>query len=120
VIFLAGLGNIPKELYDAARVDGASGWTLFWHITWPLLSATTFFLLLITVIGTFKAFNHIYVMTLGGPGNATTTASIYIFNQMVSYNRYGYSAALSFIVFFVILILTVIQNQVAGRRVIYD
>lgn len=120
VIFLAGLGNIPKELYDAARVDGASGWILFRYITWPLLSATTFFLLLITVIGTFKAFNHIYVMTLGGPGNATTTASIYIFNQMVSYNRYGYSAALSFIVFFVILILTIIQNQVAGRRVVYE
>lgn len=120
VIFLAGLGNIPKELYDAARVDGASGWKLFRHITWPMLSATTFFLLLITVIGTFKAFNHIYVMTLGGPGNATTTASIYIFNQMVSYNRYGYSAAISFIVFFVILILTVLQNKFAGERVVYD
>jgi len=120
VIFLAGLGNIPKELYDAARVDGASGWKLFRHITWPMLSATTFFLLLITVIGTFKAFNHIYVMTMGGPGNATTTASIYIFNQMVSYNRYGYSAAISFIVFIVILILTVLQNKFAGARVIYD
>lgn len=120
VIFLAGLVNIPKELYDAAKVDGADGWRLFRHITFPLLSPTTFFLLLITVIGTFRAFNHIYIMTMGGPGDATTTASIFIFNQMVSYNRYGYSAAISFIVFAVILVLTILQNKFAGERVIYD
>ncbi len=119
-IFLAGLGNIPLELYDAAKVDGASGWTLFRNITLPLLSPTTFFLLVLTVIGTFKAFNHIYVMTQGGPTGATTTASIFIFQQMYQFNRYGYSAALSFILFFVILVLTVVQNQLAGRRVVYD
>ncbi len=119
-IFLAGLGNIPAELYDAAKVDGASGWTLFRHITFPLLSPTTFFLLMLTVIGTFKAFNHIWVMTQGGPGDATTTASIYIFKQLFQLNRYGYSAALSFILFFIILILTVFQNRFAGRRVVYD
>ncbi len=119
-IFLAGLGNIPGELYDAAKVDGASGWTLFRHITFPLLSPTTFFLLVLTVIGTFKAFNHIWVMTQGGPADATTTASIYIFKQMFQLNRYGYSAALSFILFFVILILTIIQNRYAGQRVVYD
>lgn len=120
VIFLSGLVNIPPELYDAAKVDGASGWRLFRYITLPLLSPTTFFLMLITVIGTFKAFNHIYIMTQGGPGDATTTASILIFKQMVVYNRYGYSAALSFIVFIVILGLTVLQNRVAGKQVVYD
>ncbi len=119
-IFLAGLGNIPGELYDAAKVDGASGWTLFRHVTLPLLSPTTFFLLILTVIGTFKAFNHIWVMTQGGPVDATTTASIYIFKQMFQLNRYGYSAALSFILFFVILILTIVQNRFAGQRVVYD
>lgn len=119
-IFLAGLGNIPNELYDAAKVDGASGWTLFRNITLPLLSPTTFFLLLITVIGTFKAFNHIYVMTRGGPGTATETSSIYIFRQMFESQNYGYSAALSFILFTVILVITVIQNRVAGSRVVYD
>jgi len=119
-IFLAGLGNVPKELYDAAKVDGASGWKLFRHITFPLLSPTTFFLLILTVIGTFKAFNHIYVMTQGGPGTTTTTASIFIFQQLYQYNRYGYSAALSFILFAVILVLTVVQNNLAGRRVHYD
>jgi multiple sugar transport system permease protein len=119
-IFLAGLGNIPAELYDAAKVDGASGWTLFRNITLPLLSPTTFFLLLLTVIGTFKAFNHIWVMTQGGPGDATTTTSIYIFKQLFQMNRYGYSAALSFILFFIIMILTVIQNRYAGSRVVYN
>jgi multiple sugar transport system permease protein len=119
-LFLAGLGNIPGELYDAAKVDGASGWKLFRHITFPLLSPTTFFILIITVIGIFKAFNHIYVMTQGGPGDATTTTSIYIFQQLYQFNRYGYSAALSFILFIVILGLTIAQNRIAGSRVVYD
>lgn len=120
VIFMAGLGNISNELYDAAKVDGAHGAQLFWYITFPLLSPTTFFLLIITVIGTFKAFNHIYIMTFGGPGSATTTSSIFIFNQLVQFNRYGYSAALSFIIFIVILLLTIFQNKVAGKRVVYE
>jgi ABC-type sugar transport system permease subunit len=119
-IFLAGLGNIPSELYEAARVDGAGGWKLFRNITLPLLSPTTFFLLIFTVIGTFKAFNHIWVMTEGGPGDATTTASVLIFKQLYQFNRYGYSAALAFILFAVILLLTLIQNRLAGRRVVYD
>ncbi|MFN0070495.1 MAG: carbohydrate ABC transporter permease [Chloroflexota bacterium] len=119
-IFLAGLSNIPTELYEAARVDGAKGWALFRHITFPLLSPTTFFLSLFTVIGTFKAFNHVYVLTQGGPGNATTTASVLIFQQMYQANRYGYSAALSFIVFSLILGLTLFQHRLASRRVVYE
>jgi multiple sugar transport system permease protein len=119
-IFLAGLGNIPTELYDAAKVDGANGWRLFRNITLPLLSPTTFFLLILTVIGTFKAFNHIYVMTRGGPGTATETSSLFIFSQMYEFNRYGYSAALSFILFGVILLVTIMQNRLAGERVVYD
>ena len=119
-IFLAGLGNIPADLYDAAKVDGASGWRLFRYVTFPLLSPTTFFLLIFTVIGTFQAFNHIWVMTQGGPGDATKTASILIFEQYFQFNRAGYSAALSFILFAVILVLTVIQNRYAGSRVVYD
>jgi ABC-type sugar transport system permease subunit len=119
-IFLAGLGTIPSQLYDAAKVDGASGWAVFRHVTLPLLSPTTYFLLIITVIGTFKAFNHIYVMTLGGPGNATTTSSIYIFQQLFEFNRYGYSAALSVVLFLAILALTIVQHRLASSRVVYD
>jgi multiple sugar transport system permease protein len=118
-IFLAGLSNIPKSMFEAARVDGAAGWTLFRHITFPLLSPTTYFLLIFSVIGTFKAFNHIWVMTQGGPVHATETASVFIFRQLYQNNQYGYSAALSFLLFFVILVLTIVQNRFAGRRVVY-
>ena len=116
-IFLAGLGNIPGELYEAARIDGAGGWALFRHITLPLLSPTTFFLSLITIIGTFKAFNHLWVMTQGD--NGTTTASILIYKQLYVDQRAGYAAALAFLLFTVILIVTIIQNRVAGREVNY-
>jgi multiple sugar transport system permease protein len=119
-IFLAGLVNINAELYEAAEVDGATGWVRLRHITVPLMSPTIFFLLVVTVIGTFKAFNHIFVMTGGGPGDATQTASILIFQQLYAFNRYGYAAALAFILFTVILALTLLQNYVAGRRVIYE
>jgi multiple sugar transport system permease protein len=118
-IFMAGLSTISPELYDAAHVDGASAWQSFRNITLPLLSPTTFFLLVFTIIGTFKAFNHIYIMTQGGPGTATTTASILIFQQLYRFNRYGYSAALSFLLFSVILVLTVVQQRTIGRRVVH-
>ena len=113
-IFLAGMGNIPADVYEAARMDGASGWKLFRYITLPLLSPTTFFLSLVTIIGTFKAFNHIWVMTQGD--NGTTTASIVIYKQMYSFQRAGYASALAFMLMTVILIVTILQNRIAGRR----
>jgi multiple sugar transport system permease protein len=116
-IFLAGLGNIPTELYEVAKIDGAGGWALFRYITLPLLSPTTFFLSLITIIGTFKAFNHIWVMTQGD--NGTTTASILIYRQLYEFQRAGYAAALAFLLFTVILVVTIIQNRMAGRTVNY-
>jgi ABC-type sugar transport system permease subunit len=116
-IFLAGLGNIPTELYEAAKIDGAGGWSLFRNITLPLLSPTTFFLSLITIIGTFKAFNHIWVMTQGD--NGTMTASVLIYRQMYEFQRAGYASALAFLLFTVILIVTVVQNRVAGQQVNY-
>lgn len=116
-IFLAGLGNIPGELYEAAKIDGASGFQLFRNITWPLLSPTTFFVVLITVIGTFKAFSHIWVMTQGD--NGTATASILIYKQFYQFNREGYASALGFLLSTVILIVTIIQNRVAASRVNY-
>jgi len=101
-------------------IDGASGWNLLRHITFPLMSPTIFFLLVVTVIGTFKAFNHIFVMTQGGPGDATSILGILIFQQLYANNRYGYAAALAFILFTVILVLTLLQNYFAGRRVVYE
>lgn len=125
-IFLAGLGNIPYELYEAARIDGANRWQLFRHITLPLLSPTTFFLTLIATIGSFQAFNHIYVMTggaggaLGGPLRTTTTTTIYIFDQFYNRINVGYASAIAFVLFWLILALTLVQFYVGERRVHYE
>ena len=120
VVFLAGLGNIPSELYEAARIDGASGWRIFRHITLPLLSPTTFFLSLIAIIGTFQAFTQIWIMRSPATARAVDTASIYMFETIrTTRPQYGYGAAMAFVLFLIILILTVAQNRVVGRRVFY-
>ncbi|MBL8156163.1 MAG: sugar ABC transporter permease [Anaerolineae bacterium] len=120
VVFLAGLGNISGELYEAARIDGASGWGVFRYITLPLLSPTTFFLSLVATIGTFQAFTQLWVMRTPASTRAVDTVSIYIFERITDASpNYGYGAALSFVLFMVILALTFIQNRVAARRVFY-
>ena len=116
-IFLGGLGNIPNEMYEAAKIDGAGNWQLFKNITWPLLSPTTFFLSLVTIIGTFKAFNHIWVMTQGR--NGTNTAAILTYRQMYEFQRAGYASALAFLLFTVILGITIFQQWYGSRRVNY-
>jgi multiple sugar transport system permease protein len=119
VIFLAGLGNIPGELYEAARIDGASGWRIFRHITLPLLSPTVFFLSLVAIIGTFQAFTQIWILRTGAVGNRVNTASVYIFDELQNSNRYGYASSMAFVLFALILLMTIFQNRVMGRRVFY-
>lgn len=119
VIFLAGLGAIPRELYEAAEVDGAGRWSRFRNITLPLLSPTTFFLTMLSIIGTFKAFTHIYVLRGQAVGQEVDTMSIYIFNQLYAANDPGYAAALAFILFAVILVLTLTQNRLSQKQVFY-
>lgn len=115
VVFLAGLTSIPKEFYEAARLDGASEWQLVRFITWPLLLPTTFFILVISVIGSFKAFNQIYIMTGGGPANTTTTVALLVYDQAFRYGHLGYASALAFILFGIILALTLVQFRLVGR-----
>lgn len=117
VVFLAGLTSIPKELYEAARLDGASEGQVFRYLTWPLLMPTTFFILVISVIGSFKAFNQIYIMTGGGPAGTTTTVALLVYNQAFRYGHLGYASALAFILFAIILGLTLVQFRVVGRGV---
>ncbi|MFO7631184.1 MAG: ABC transporter permease subunit [Caldilinea sp.] len=119
VIFLAGLGNIPKEMYEAAAIDGAGRWPQFRHITLPLLSPTIYFLTLYSVIGTFKAFNHIYVLRTGAALGTTDTASVVIFQTFQRDTRYGYASALAILLLLVIIILTVVNNRIAEKRVHY-
>jgi multiple sugar transport system permease protein len=130
VIYLAGLAGIPAELYEAARIDGATGWATLRHITWPLLSPSTFFLVIVSTIGAFQAFNPIYTLTrttgmgrgeAGGPLDTTLTITVYIFRNFYERaNSVGYAAAVSFLLFFIILGLTLIQFRVLGRRVHYQ
>lgn len=126
VIFLAGLGNINKELYEAARIDGANEWTIFRRITMPLLLPTISFLTIISTIGAFKTFNEIYVMSTaafpggqasaGGPLGSTQTVVVYVYNQFYSSQRLGYGSAVAFLLFAVILALTLLQLSVSRRR----
>jgi ABC-type sugar transport system permease subunit len=119
VIFMAGLGAIPKELYEAASIDGGGRWAQFRHITLPMLSPTLYFLTLYSVIGTFKAFNHIYVLRTAAALGTTDTASIVIFNAFKRDTRYGYASALAILLLVIILVLTVVNNRIASRRVFY-
>ena len=119
VIFLAGLGNIPSELYEAARIDGAAGWRIFRHITLPMLSPTIFFLSLVAIIGTFQAFTQIWILRTGAVGSKVNTASVYIFDELQNSNRYGYASSMAFVLFAMILLLTLFQNRMLGRRVFY-
>jgi len=123
VIYLAGLGNVPREMYEAARIDGASRWELLRYITIPLVSPTTYFLTMMGVLGTFKAFNHIFVITagraLGFPQGTTMTASILIFKNFWTGHRFGYASALAFILTGVMLSLSWIQSRLSEGRVFY-
>lgn len=116
VIFLAGLQNIPAYLYEAARIDGAGPWQRFVHITLPQLRPTTFFILVTSVIGSFQVFTQIYVMTEGGPLQATEVIVYYIYKNAWDYLRMGYASAMSFILFAIILLLTLLQFRLMGRR----
>jgi len=119
VIFLSGLGNIPKEVYEAAEIDGATKSDLFRYITIPYLSPITFYLSLISLIGTFKAFNHIYVLRLPSAGYSVITASVYIFDRFYQYTQFGVATSQAIILFLIILGLTVVQNKVMAERVFY-
>jgi ABC-type sugar transport system permease subunit len=119
VIFLAGLQAIPVDLYEAARVDGASRWSLFWRVTFPMLSPTTFFLLIISIIGAFKAFDIVAVMTGGGPLNSTNVYVYYLYQNAFRWFKAGYAAALAVALFLIILVITVIQTRLSRRWVHY-
>ena len=119
VIYLAGLGNISNEINESAAIDGANRWQIFRHITLPLLSPTTYFLSLIAVIGTFKAFNHIYVLRNPMALGTVDTFSVVIFDEFFTKTRFGHASAMAFVLFAIILALTYVNNKVQGSRVFY-
>lgn len=119
IIFLAGLGGIPGDLYEAAKVDGASQWHLFRYITLPLLSPITFYLSLLGFIGTFQAFNTLFVMRTPSAGGTLDTAGLVIYDTFRDQTNYGVAAAQAIVLFLVILIMTQLQRNVFEKRVFY-
>lgn len=119
VILLAGLQAIPEDLYEAARIDGAPAWRLFRHITLPLLTPSTFFVVVISLINGFQVFDQVYVMTRGGPQGATQVVVGQIYDLTFRYGRAGEAAALSWLLFAVILAVTIVQMRGQRRWVHY-
>jgi multiple sugar transport system permease protein len=109
VIFIAGLQDIPREYYEAARIDGANRWQMFYRITLPLLKPTSLFVVVISLIASFQVFDQVWVMTKGGPARATQVTAIYIYQQAFQYLNLGYGSAIAFALFIVILAFSLIQ-----------
>ena len=120
VLFLAALQGVPQELYEAARTDGASAWTVFRRITLPLISPTILLTSIITVVGSLQVFAQISVLTQGGPGTSTTVLVYYLYQQAFQFHAFGYGATLSVLLFGIVLLLTVVQWQLRKRWVFHE
>jgi multiple sugar transport system permease protein len=120
VIYLAGLQGIPSEFYEAAEIDGAGAWEKLRHVTLPLMSPVIFFTLILGIIGTFQAFTAAYLITSGGPQNATLFYVLYLWRNAFQYLKMGYAAALAWVLFFIIMGLTALIFRGIGSRVYYE
>ncbi|MBN8201454.1 carbohydrate ABC transporter permease [Bacillus sp. NTK034] len=112
LLFLAGLQAIPSSVYEAAEIDGANSWQKFWYITVQLLKPTTLFVLIITLIGSFKIFDLAYVITGGGPGTSTMVLVHYIYQEAFQRFDMGYASAAAYVFFIILFILTLVQMRV--------
>lgn len=119
ILFLAGLQGVPSQLHEAAKMDGAGSWQRFWRITIPMISPTTFFVVIMLLIGSMQVFSEPYMMTRGGPADATNVLVLHIYNTAFQFFRMGEASAISFILFVIILIVTLIQFKFS-KWVNYD
>lgn len=119
IIFLAALQGIPRSYYEAAEIDGATGWKKLVHITVPLLSFATFFVTITTLIGWIQFFEEPLVMTKGGPLNATMSMALFIYNNGFKLSNFGYAASGSFILFIIIILVTIVQFVMKKKEVEY-
>jgi multiple sugar transport system permease protein len=120
VLFLAALQGVPRELYESARVDGASRFKQFRRITLPLISPTILLTSIITIVGSLQVFAQIAVLTQGGPGMSTTVLVYYLYQQAFQFHRFGYGATISILLFLIVAILTFVQWQMRRRLVFYE
>ncbi|NGO77897.1 sugar ABC transporter permease [Streptomyces sp. YC504] len=120
VLFLAALQGVPRELYEAATMDGAGRWRQFWKITMPMISPTVLLTSIITVVGSLQVFAQIAVLTQGGPNSSTTVLVYYLYQQAFKFHHFGYGATLSVLLFVIVLVLTVIQWQMRKKWVFHE
>lgn len=120
IILLAGLQEIPEDYYEAARMDGASAWQQFRKITLPLLTPSLFFVIVISLINSFQLFDQVMVMTNGGPAGSTSTFVQQVYLNAFQNNKMGYASAQSWVLFVIIFVITVAQQQLQKRWVFYE
>ncbi len=120
VIFLAGLQAVPLSLYESAHLDGASAWRMFWRITLPMITPTLFFVGMMTLINGFQAFDSVYLLTQGGPEHSTELLVYWMFKNAFEFYKIGPASAIAYILFVVILVLTLMQWQLRKRWVLYE
>jgi len=120
LIFLAGLQSIPNDLYEAAAIDGAGAWSRFRNITVPMLSHVTFFNLVLGIIGALQVFTEGWVLTQGGPNNSTMLLSIYLYRNAFEYLKMGYASAIAWVMFLIVLLLTLAVFKSAPMWVHYQ
>lgn len=120
VIWLSGLQSIPDVFYEAAKVDGANAWTCFWRITLPLLTPTIFYVLTLGIIGTFQIFTQAFILTEGGPNDATLFYALQLYRQAFRYFRMGYACAMAWVLFFIIFGVTLVNLRVSSFWVYYE
>ncbi|MBZ9853590.1 sugar ABC transporter permease [Mesorhizobium sp. CA13] len=116
ILYIAALQSIPRDYEEAAALEGASRWQIFRMITWPLLAPTTLVIMVLTTIGSFKVFDHIYQMTGGGPENGTLVLAFYIYQQGFKFFNVGYAAALALIMFAIVMALTLVQVMLRRKE----
>jgi multiple sugar transport system permease protein len=119
VIYLAALQGVPRELYEAAEMDGAGHWHKFAKVTMPMVSPSVFFTMIMTIIGSFQIFTAAFIMTGGGPADATLFYSLHLYRHAFQWLNLGYASAMAWFLFIVILVLTLIQLRLSGRWVYY-
>lgn len=120
IIFLAGLQGVPQEYYEASSLDGAGPWARFRHITLPLLSPSTFFVVITGLINSWQVFDQVYAMTRGGPLFATTTVVYLVYSNAFEWNKAGYASAMAYVLFVVIMLFTLLQFLMQKRWVHYS
>lgn len=116
IIILAGLQSIPKDLYEAAEIDGASPWQQFWRITVPSLRPVLLFCLVLSIIGTLQLFTEPWLITNGGPGTATTTLGVYLYRQGFQNINFGYASTIAYAITLLALVFSIIQLRLFGRE----